>query len=121
MHESTGSVNFELVVVEEERCNTLAGVKARRWRLGSQSRVGRVTCDWQRCGGWAPYSAVLLSTSTTRGNDTRWSSKLVRSNVTEARRSAQRQRQVSDEASSTTYPSPQRSMGEFSGSKGIAL
>jgi len=34
--------------------------------LGSQSGVGRVMGDWQRRGGRAPYSAVLLSTSTTR-------------------------------------------------------
>ena len=47
-------------------CNALAGVKARHWRLGSQSGVGRVTGDWQRRGGRAPYSAVLLCTGTTR-------------------------------------------------------
>jgi len=88
-------------------CNALAGVKARHWRLGSQSAVGRVTCDWQHRGGRAPYSAVLLYTSTT--DDTRWSSKLARSIVTEVRRSAQRRRRVSGEASSTTYPSLQRS------------
>jgi len=57
-------------------CSALAGIKARRWRLGSQSRVGHVTCGWQQRGGRAPYSAVLLLLVLLRGNDTRWSSKL---------------------------------------------
>jgi len=43
--------------------------------LSSLSLVERVTCGWQRRGGRAPYSAVLLCTSTTR-YDPRWSSKL---------------------------------------------
>jgi len=33
--------------VKPDLCNALVGVKARHWRLGSQSRVGRVTGDWQ--------------------------------------------------------------------------
>ena len=45
---------------ESPVCNALAGIKARRWRLGSQSGVGRVMCGWQRRGGRAPYSVVLL-------------------------------------------------------------
>jgi len=72
-------------------CNALAGIKARCWWLRSLSCVRCVTCGWQQRGGRAPYSAILLSTSTTR-YDPRWSSKLARSNVTYARRSAQRQR-----------------------------
>jgi len=51
--------------VKPDLCNTLAGVKARHWRLGSQSGVGCVMCDWQQRGGWAPYSAVRLCTGTT--------------------------------------------------------
>jgi len=67
--------------LKPDLCNALAGVKARRWRLSSLSRVGCVTCGWQLRGGRAPYSAVLLCTGTTR-YDPRWSSKLARSNVT---------------------------------------
>jgi len=53
-------------VQKPDLCNALAGVKARRWRLGSLW-VGRITWTWQQRGGRAPYSAVLLCTSTTRG------------------------------------------------------
>src|SRR5712671_6368277 len=67
------------VWTKPDLCNALAGIKAKHWRMGSQSGVGRVTCGWQRRGGQAPYSAVLLCTSTTKGDDTRWSSKLARS------------------------------------------
>src|SRR5712671_4649646 len=57
----------QVCAVKPDLCNALAGIKARRWQLGSQSGVGHVTCDWQRRGGRAPYSAVLLCTGTTRG------------------------------------------------------
>ena len=71
------------------QCNALAGVKARRWRLRSLSRVGHVMCGWQLRGGRAPYSAVLLCTGTTR-DDTRWSSKLAVVKCDNTRRSARR-------------------------------
>src|SRR5712672_1631188 len=73
-----GVLRLDLCNAPTGGCNALAGVKARRWWLSSQSGVGRVTSDWQRRGGRAPYSAVLLCTGTTR-YDTRWSSKLARS------------------------------------------
>jgi len=77
--------------------------------LSSLSRVGHVTCGWQRRGGRAPYSAVLLGTSTTATTryDPRWSSKLARSTVTEARRfcaKAEASQRRSLEV--TTYSSP---------------
>ena len=54
-----------LPVQSELRCNALAGVKARRWRLGSQSRVGRVTWTGSDVGAGLPtrrfyYVRVLL-------------------------------------------------------------
>ena len=86
------------------QCNALAGVKAKCWRMSSQSGVGRVTCSWQQRGGRAPYLAVLLCTSTTRGmtQDGRLSFYKVKRDRSR-RRSAQRRRRVSDEAFEVTH------------------
>src|SRR5712672_1410856 len=54
---------------------------------------------------------------TTTGNDTRWSSKLARSSVTEARRTARRQRQVSDEGGGKSATKPQGNNVPFSAEK----
>src|SRR5712672_3621963 len=60
------------------RCNALAGVKARHWRLGSLW-VGRVTWTGSDVGAGLPTRRFCLCTGTTKGDDTRWSSKLARS------------------------------------------